>query len=127
MRFNTLSLPVHYFVWHYGGAFRDIFRIETNIMWFLYNFFSLSILFKTFFSPWRRLSENKNEDAFWQRIIINTIMRLVGFLARLVTVISGLFIILIAFIVSVAFYVIWFLLPAIVVVLLIGGAVSLTL
>lgn len=86
-----LHLFSAYLLWHYTAAFLDWWRLYANASWFLFNFFSIRILFETFFSPWKRLRESKKgEDGTLGAIIINPLTRLFGMLARTVVIGSGL-------------------------------------
>lgn len=75
-----------YFLWHYSFALTAWWRIYGNCLWFLYHFFSVSILIRTLFSPWRRLAENYSSgfvpQVIAETLVVNTLMRLVGFTIR---------------------------------------------
>lgn len=87
-----LKLPLAYFFWHYTAAWTCLLRLYFNLSWFISHFFSIRILLETLFSPWKRLrSSGKEEGGFLGRFILNTITRLVGFLVRSVTILAGLF------------------------------------
>lgn len=89
---SLLRLPLAYLLWHYTAAWADLLRLYFNLSWFLFHFFSLRILLGTLFSPWKRLHASGKEDGgFFGTLILNTITRLVGFLVRSVTILAGLF------------------------------------
>jgi len=120
------AFPIEYFVWHYGEGLRDFFRVFGNFLWAVYNFFSIPLLLRTFFMPWRRLQEEKKQqgfhaEEFFGNIIVNIIMRLVGMLVRLVTLIIGAAIIIIIFCASIVSLVVWLTLPLVVAVLFVFG------
>lgn len=114
-----------YFSWHYTSAFREAFVIWKNFLVFFYDFFSISLLFKTFFSPWRRLDEDKpgilNIQDFISVLIINTLMRLVGAIARFFVITIGLCTLALTLILEALFFMVWLLLPLLVPALLITG------
>ena len=114
----ALILP-SYFLWHYTTALVDIMRISGNFLWFLNNLFSISLLFRTLLSPWKRIHEEKRpglhieEDA--ERFILNMVMRGVGIVVRIFFIIVGLIACLVVLILEVLAIVLWLLLPGILV------------
>lgn len=126
MRF--LQLAVYYFRWHYGRALIDIWRIYTNILWLIFNYFSIGILFRTLFAPWRRLKEEgqgkSRVGSFFENLTITTLMRIVGFLIRSVTICVGLFVLFLAAFWGLFIYPIWFFLPFIIIAIALFGIIS---
>ena len=113
-----------YILWHYTKAWQDIFRIIGNYLWFIGNFFSIGLLSRTLFSPWRRLSVSGgkgSKDGFFGALLINTLLRGVGFLARSITILVGVAALFLTIIFSCAFLVAWLFLPVIVFFLFFGG------
>ncbi|PIP73828.1 MAG: hypothetical protein COW88_00750 [Candidatus Lloydbacteria bacterium CG22_combo_CG10-13_8_21_14_all_47_15] len=108
----------YYIVWHYTGAFRAIFGVWTNFIWFLYNFFSIPLLFRTLFSPWQRLDIERrrgfNFEEFGTALIVNTIMRIVGFGVKSITIMFGLASLLALVVAGILFFFVWILLPVII-------------
>jgi hypothetical protein len=112
---NFLLIIPYYFSWHYSQGLLDYFRIWKNLVWFLWNFFSIKILLKTFFTPFERLQEKYNGgldmESLAASIIVTNLMRLVGMLARSVIIIFGL-IVLMTFIIAGFFGIfLWLILP----------------
>lgn len=67
-----------------------------NLIEFIFYFFSLDILAKTLFSPWKRYSWKKTKPGFHPTEIFfiavsNVISRIIGFFLRVPTIIIGLF------------------------------------
>jgi hypothetical protein len=89
---SLLQLSISYFLWHYALAWEDLFRLYRNGSWFLWNFFSIRILWETLFSPWHRIKEHADKDTagVLGSFIMDTILRLVGFFTRICTILSGL-------------------------------------
>jgi hypothetical protein len=112
---ELVAFMPYYAVWHYTGAIADILRIWRNYLWFFYHFFSIPVLLKTLFSPWRRLQEEYKGgfdiESFFSTIIVNIMMRFVGALVRLVFIIAGIAILTIVFLAGLAFLVFWMVLP----------------
>lgn len=113
---KVLGIIVHYLHWHYTKAFGEIFRLWTNILWFIKEFFSFSVLLKTLVTPWKRLSNSGSGgvSGFFEGLIITTIMRIVGVIIRLVTFVFGLVCLIIAFAVGIIFIGVWPILPFVV-------------
>ncbi|MEK7575131.1 MAG: hypothetical protein AAB511_02785 [Patescibacteria group bacterium] len=113
-----------YILWHYTKAWQDLFRIISNYLWFVSNYFSIGLLWRTLFDPWRRMSivgGKGSKDSFVGAILINTFMRAVGFLIRTVTILGGLFVLLIAVSLSCILILAWAFLPVIVFILFFAG------
>lgn len=127
---GTFKIFGNYFIWHYGKAFSQLKLISYNFVTFFFNFFSISILIKSFFSPWRRMGEDYPSQGldikqFFTALIINFLMRLVGIFMRTIIILFGLaFIFLLIILIPVAF-IFWFFLPIIIGVLFIGGLILL--
>lgn len=102
-----------------------MFRIIGRTYWFEWHFFSVGILLKTFFDPWKRLGEEKGEkfklEQWLQATVINTMMRLIGVSLRLVILIFALFGFVVTTLVVALFVVAWCLLPFIIIALFVRG------
>lgn len=106
---------LEYFVWHYGRALRQGFIIWKNIFWFLTHFFSLSLLLKTLFQPWKRMREYRGQGfdigRFFETLAVNTITRLVGFAMRTAVIFIGLASLIAETVTATAALIIWLLSP----------------
>lgn len=106
-----MNWPITYIRWHYGAAFQDITRIWLNYLWFLFHFFSIKLLLKTFFQPFRRVQEEKqktfNLQDIAETLAINMMMRFVGMVLRTVILAIGLGVILFFFLGGILFYIFW--------------------
>lgn len=100
-------------------------RIATNYLWFFWHFFSIPVLLKTFLAPWKRLGEERLRRGglknLLSRVVVNTLMRCVGVLIRGVTIAVGLITLVLAFAASLISYVVWTVLPFILLFLFIAG------
>jgi len=108
---------LEYIRWHYFHAPKTILRNWTNYLKFGLNYFSVGLLLKTLFSPWRnyRWFYPKGFDfgKYFEVAFSNLISRVLGFLPRIILIIVGvLFEALVAFF-GVLFFVIWLILPVI--------------
>lgn len=115
---NPLAFISTYIVWHYTQALSGTVRLWLNALWFVQHFFSLPLLAKTLFSPWRRLNETYqgglNFENIASLIIVNTLMRLVGAVIRLFVIAIGLIAFITAFLGGIVFFVIWLLAPIVI-------------
>lgn len=118
-------LILSYFVWHYTYAFKDIYNLFTGFAWFLYHFFSINTLSKTLFSPWRKLGESYQKgwsiNAFFETLVVNIIMRIVGFLIRLTIIVLGVISLALNIIIGAITAVLWVFLPFIITLLFVSS------
>lgn len=109
-----LFLPL-YLRWHYTKSLKDLY--ENLKSWFLFipQFFSLPVLFKTLFSPWKRLSESYHTgfdpEAFFSTFVVNSILRVVGFFVRFLTIITAIILEVLFVIFSFGLYIFWLIFP----------------
>lgn len=120
---SPLTLPLSYLLWHYTTAWSDLVRLYRNFSWFVWHFFSIRILVGTLFAPWHRLHEvsSKETAGFLGSSIINLILRLIGFLLRIVTIFSGLCTLIALFVCFLFFCIVWLAVPIIIVGLFVQG------
>lgn len=123
---RIVIILTNYLIWHYSKALVSLFGLYRNFVLFLYNFFSLPVLIRTWLSPWRRLNENYPKNfidfnAIFEALIVNTLMRAVGFIMRTVVIIVGFISILLLTIVFPFILVGWLILPFLVVLLFLLG------
>lgn len=110
---KVLIIP-QYFKWHYQEALKNIFELWKDFSWFVLRFFSINKLLRTLISPFKRLKENPDGpglQSFFESLIVNTIMRVVGFLLRSTIIIIGLLTYICVTVFSIVFLVFWFVLP----------------
>jgi hypothetical protein len=112
-----------YVKWHYGEGLRELFGVAGNFLWFVTNFFSFKLLLKTWFAPWKRLGETYGGgldlEAFASTLIVNGLMRVVGFFTKTVVLLVGLVSYLLVLIFSFFIFIIWIFAP----IILLGSAV----
>ena len=125
---TLLAFIPQYLLWHYTRALREMFSVFGNFMWFLYNYFSIPLLVKTFFSPFERLGEEYkkglNIEAMLGTFVINTIMRIVGVVMRALVIVGGLSALVLLSAVYVGALALWLAIPFLVPFLLIAGFVG---
>ena len=124
MRF--LAIVVRYLIWHYGRAILEFSHIYKNLIAFVFNFFSISILLKSYLAPWRRLGESYPKDptdlAGWaSTLVVNLIMRAVGIVMRTIIIVIGLVLTIVVTITYPIWLILWLVLPLIVIILILLG------
>ena len=124
---QVATLVGNYFVWHYSRAYRELIHIERNIIWFLFHFFSLPELTRTFLSPWKRLGENYGSifdtEEFFAALITNVLMRIVGIVMRAIIIVAGIAVLSITLLGAAVMLLLRTLLPLVIVFAFITGIV----
>lgn len=121
------TLVWNYFVWHYTRAYRELIHIEKNLLWFLFHFFSLPELTRTFLAPWKRLGENYGSifdtEEFFAALITNSLMRVVGIVMRALIIVAGCVVLATALVGSFIALLMWTVLPLVIIFAFITGVV----
>ena len=103
--------------WYYTEAVRNILKAWRNFIIFSLEYFSIPLLFKTLFAPWKRDITKKPRGLdikmILQYLAYNTISRGLGFLVRFFTIIAGIVFFLLIIVLGAVFFVIWIFLPLI--------------
>lgn len=120
------SLPTiaSYLIWHYTKAFRDLIIVWGNITWAVTNFFSIPLLLRTFFAPWKRMEdepEEGNTEDFFATALVNFLSRIVGAFVRFWIVLIGLFALVGMLAGLLVVLVVWLLAPFIALALIVFG------
>ncbi len=117
MQENSQPILWYYFKWHYSKGLRETINTIKNFLWFVAHFFSFRLLFKTLVSPWKRMGESYGEgfnpEAFASAFIVNSLMRIVGFVSRIIIIFVGLLTYLAVSLFSFAIIFIWIFAPII--------------
>lgn len=83
-----------YLSWQFLEVPANILRAWRNFLKFNLNYFSIPLLFKSFFSPWRRYSVPYGRGfdirRFFETLISNLIFRFLGMIMRSFLIIIGL-------------------------------------
>ncbi|MFA5888609.1 MAG: hypothetical protein WCW47_01515 [Candidatus Paceibacterota bacterium] len=123
-----MSFIFSYLSWHYSKAFLNIYGIFSNFLWVIYRFFSIPLLLKTFFSPWRRLdssySQKVNLGEYFGTFVVNTLMRLVGMFVRLIVIVVGILCLIFVFLLGIVSFLAWIILPVFIVWILYTGIIK---
>lgn len=113
---SAATFFVYYPLWHYTTALFDLTRIFQNFIWGAGHVFSIGLLIKTLLAPWRQLKEENPKQGLDIKIalgnlVVNVLMRLVGFGVRLITIAIGLIAIAIIILAGVVSLLVWLILP----------------
>ena len=87
---------MNFLLWHYKLVNKFLFKILGNYIQAAWHFFSIGILAKYLFSPWKRVISKKEGlgfslDKFFEEITFNLISRVIGFLVRILLITWGFF------------------------------------
>lgn len=121
---KALLIPAYYLAWHYTSAVAHLLAIYRNVIFFSFNFFSVKILLRTLFRPFRRKHVVETNPENRETILVTIIMSIIGFLVRTVTVICGLCAALLIFLFWAVVLCVWLVLPFVAIVLFIFGILS---
>lgn len=118
-----MPIAIVFLRWYYGEAVKDVLTGWRNYIIFSLHYFSIPLLLKTLFTPWKRDITRKPRGLdlkkLFEYIAFNLISRGIGFIVRFLTIVVGILFFFIVIIAGIVFFVIWLLLPFIVVGLLI--------
>ena len=120
-----VSVLQHYLLWHYGYALVLYVRIYRNLGWFVTEFFSMSTLVRTLFSPFRRITEPSSPTfditAWSTAFVINTLSRILGACIRLSLLLCGVATLSLLTLVSLVGYAFWLVAPIVSFGAILGG------
>lgn len=112
---NPLSLSGRYLLWHYSLGIFDGARLAWTTLRLLAHTFSVPVLLVTFFKPWKSEGEayprGLSPIAFFEALIVNTLMRIVGIFARTALLLLWLIITVGALPLLLFLFILWLLLP----------------
>ena len=103
-----------YIAWHYTKAIRDMYIAWGNMTWAVLHFFSVPLLLRTFFSPWKRMEESGGSggiEGFFESVVVNLLSRIVGVFVRFWLILLGLLALIGMVIGIIVVTVVWLLAP----------------
>jgi hypothetical protein len=116
---RALLIAPYYIHWHYSRALQGIQDITTNLVWFVWHFFSIGILFETLFAPWQRIQETRKRgldiEGYLSTLLINLVMRCVGVFIRMIFIVIGLVCCAAVVLGGVVVFLVWLVLPLVIV------------
>jgi hypothetical protein len=121
----TANVVTNYTYWHYRKAFNELFHVWLNFLWFVIHFFSLPALTRSLFSPWKRMTEERQGGFSFETlaayVIVNLLSRVVGFIMRGAVILAGLVVLLATTITGAIIMVCWFIAPIIIIAMFVSG------
>ena len=105
------------FQWWYGAGLRQISRNISYWPSLIYRNFSVPLLAKHLFAPWRRIINPGGRCLQTQlrAALDNTVSRFVGFMSRILVIFTALIGMLLAIIAALIIVIIWPLLPLVII------------
>lgn len=106
-------LLINFFSWWYTKGWFSFGKKVIDRIGYLIQVFSIPILLKTLFAPWKRITTNPGKSIAekLRALLDNLVSRIIGFLTRTIVIITSIIIILITAIVGLILFIIWPLLP----------------
>lgn len=102
--------------WYYFEMSNNLFNVWKNFLFFNLNYFSIPLLLKTFFSPWRRYKwsygRGFDPQQYFETFISNSFSRIIGAICRVVLILTGIVAELFIFISGLFIFFGWLILPA---------------
>jgi len=122
---NKRVIFTQFLEWYLWDQPKAIFKAWMNILKFNLNYFSILLLLKTFFAPWRRYAWSYGRGFDFKRYLeaftSNVILRGLGAILRFCLIIIGISLEILLFFGGLFFLICWFLFPVILVALLVLG------
>ena len=84
-----------YIAWHYSIGVAEFVRVWAGMHRFFYNYFSLPLLLRSLFAPFHRMQERRvrgfDPENLFEVFVVNSLMRIVGAVVRMVVIVIGIF------------------------------------
>jgi len=117
---NTAIFIKEYIKWHIYEAPRELMMAWKNLLWFVYNYFSIPLLTKTLFRPVYRIHEGYRGhgldlEYIFQSLVVNGISRIAGFVMRVFMISVGILAELFVLLLGPLGFMLWLLLPLLIV------------
>jgi len=110
-----MIIILDYFYWQYVEMPKRILHAWKNMLWFGFNYFSISYCIKTIFSPWKKTTwiypKGLDIGKYFEIFTSNLISRILGFLMKLFTIMFCFFYEIIVFVIGLLLFLIWLIIP----------------
>lgn len=119
------NILIQYFIWYFYDQSLLILKAWKNFLLFNLNFFSVPVLLKSFFSPWKRYEVSYGRgfavSRYFEAFFSNSIFRVLGMILRSVLIILGLLIEALILLFGLSVFIFWVVLPFLLIVGLFQG------
>ncbi len=116
------NLFLSWIKWRYLIQLKEILVKWRNVVFFIFNYFSLFLLLRTYLSPWRRYrwSYGRGFDLgrYAEAALANTFSRLIGAFVRTFVIVACIFCAIFVFICGLFIVLFWILIPFLIIALL---------
>ena len=113
------NIIIMWLLWHFYEMPKFLLSVWRNYLLFGLNYFSIPLLVKTLFSPWRRYNwiypKGFDVKEFFNTLISNTFSRILGAICRIVLIVVGAIAQFFIFVIGIAVIILWFLIPFIII------------
>ena len=116
---NRENIFITWFYWHFYEMPKFLLSVWKGYILFALNYFSLFLLLKSLFSPWRKYRWNypKGFDVgeFFSTLISNSFSRVIGAIMRIVLIVVGIIFQIFVVFAGLIIFLLWILIPFIVI------------
>jgi len=113
---NVISV---WLIWHFLEMPKFLLGVWKNYILFALNYFSLPVLLKSLFAPWRRYKWNYPKGLavgeFFSTFISNTFSRFMGAIMRIVLIAVGIIFQIFVILAGLIIFLLWILVPFIII------------
>src|SRR4030067_2826093 len=107
---------MEFLIWHYTQGFDLYLKRWLFYLRWIFRYFSLTLLLKTLFSPWKRLVEEDTSPGFnlsryFETLTFNAMSRAIGAIVRIILFFSGLVFLFFSFFAGAFGVIFWVILP----------------
>lgn len=116
---NKKNIFIEWLCWHFIESPVFLLGIWKNYIIFALNYFSLPVLLKSLFSPWRRYRWNYPRGfdigEFFSTVVSNFFSRIIGAIVRIVLIIVGVIFQIFVVLAGLIIFLFWILVPFIII------------
>lgn len=113
------NVIIKWLLWHYFEMPKFLTSVWKNYILFATNYFSLTLLLKTFIDPWRRnlwkYPKGFDLGGIFSTFVSNVFSRILGSMLRIVLIITGALFQILVLVVGLLVILVWILIPFIII------------